>query len=123
MMGGMFAGTDECDGDIIKKHIKTDEMLWHDGAYRPKVDVKQFQVFYGMSSELAQVKHFGGKKDYRASEGTVTEVEYKGSVGTVIKDLLGGIRSTGTYIGAKDIKNYGKCATFIRVNRVHDKNL
>jgi GMP reductase len=74
-----------------------------------------------MSSDYAQEKHFGGKKDYRASEGSVEEVPYVGSVVPIIEDLLGGLRSTGTYIGASNIKDFGKCATLIKVNRIHDK--
>lgn len=125
MIGGMFAGTDECDGELKEKLFKTDELIWipeHD-CTDYKIIAKKYKIFYGMSSEYAQEKHLGGGKDYRASEGVVSEVEYKGSVETVIKELLGGLRSTGTYIGADSIKNFGKCATFIRVNRVHDRNV
>lgn len=75
-----------------------------------------------MSSEYAQEKHFGGKKDYRTSEGRVDEVPYIGSVQTVINDILGGLRSACTYIGAKSIKDMGKCCTFIKVQRTHDRN-
>jgi len=125
MIGGMFAGTDECDGEIKERIFRTDDLVWID-EYKTtdyKIVSKKFKIFYGMSSEYAQEKHLGGGKDYRASEGVVSEVEYKGSVETVVKELLGGIRSTGTYIGAESIKNFGKCATFIKVNIVHDKNV
>jgi len=124
MLGTMFAGTDECDGSVITKYI-------HDGEYTPAGDgnppekfepvikEKKFKVFYGMSSDLAQVSHFGGIKDYRASEGLVEEVPYKGSVNIQVRNILGGLRSCGTYIGAASIKNFGKCASFIKVNRIH----
>jgi len=72
-----------------------------------------------MSSDLAQASHFGGIKDYRASEGLVEEVPYKGSVNIQVRSILGGLRSCGTYIGASSIKNFGKCASFVKVNRVH----
>jgi len=88
MIGGMFAGTDECDGDIQEKYYHDGEMVWDNGKFVPNIVTKKYQVFYGMSSDLAQEKHFGGKKDYRASEGVVSEVPYKGSVSKVIKDLL-----------------------------------
>ena len=123
MIGGMFAGTDECDGDITEKRFKTGEMHWSNGEYVPMVETKTYKTFYGMSSKHAQEKHGSGMKEYRSSEGTVSEVEYVGSVDGIVKDLLGGIRSTGTYIGAKEIKDFGKCSTFIKVNRVHDRNL
>jgi GMP reductase len=126
MLGTMFAGTDECDGSVITKYI-------HDGEYRPLetdngksapkyepvIKEKKFKVFYGMSSDLAQASHFGGIKDYRASEGLVEEVPYKGSVNNQVRNILGGLRSCGTYIGASSVKNFGKCASFIKVNRVH----
>jgi GMP reductase len=116
MLGTMFAGTDECDGSVITKYI-------HDGEYsqnyEPIIKEKKFKIFYGMSSDLAQASHFGGIKDYRASEGLVEEVPYKGSVNIQIRNILGGLRSCGTYIGAVNLKNFGKCASFIRVNRIH----
>jgi len=125
MLGTMFAGTDECDGDEIEKYI-------HDGTYRrvdnvggwydnlPNVKTKKYKTFYGMSSWEAQKKH-GEKKDYRTSEGYVEEVECKGPVKNVVDDILGGLRSTGTYIGADKIRYFGRCATFIRVQRTHSR--
>jgi GMP reductase len=124
MLGTMFAGTDECDGSVITKYIHDGEYspIEKDGGspkYEPIIKEKKFKVFYGMSSDLAQASHFGGIKDYRASEGLVEEVPYKGSVNIAVRNILGGLRSCGTYIGAGSIKNFGKCASFIKVNRVH----
>ena len=82
-----------------------------------KYEIKEFKQFYGMSSQLAQEKHFGGMANYRASEGKVVEIPYKGSVENVIQEILGGIRSTMSYIGAKRLKDIPKCTTFYRVNR------
>lgn len=127
MVGGMFAGTDESDGDIIERHFLTNEYnLIQDPSTLqltrdPIVETKKFKLFYGMSSEYAQEKHFGGKKDYRTSEGRVEEVPYIGPVQATIDDILGGLRSACTYIGAKSIKDMGKCATLIKVNRIHDR--
>jgi GMP reductase len=120
MLGTMFAGTDECDGSVITKYI-------HDGEYdsdlKPIIKEKKYKIFYGMSSDLAQASHFGGIKDYRASEGLVEELPYKGSVNIQVRNILGGLRSCGTYIGATSLKNFGKCASFIKVNRVHSRPL
>lgn len=121
MIGGMFAGTNETEGEIIRKTFIINEAVWENGAYKHKHITKEYKQFYGMSSELAQQLHNGGMKDYRSSEGRVEEVELIGPVEPVIKDLLGGLRSTGTYIGADSIKHFGKCATLVRVNRIHDK--
>jgi GMP reductase len=63
----------------------------------------------------------GEMKPYRTSEGSVSEVPYVGPVATVVADILGGLRSTGTYIGASSIKHFGKCATFVKTSKVHDK--
>jgi GMP reductase len=124
MLGTMFAGTDECDGSVITKYIHDGEYspIETDGGppkYEPIIKEKKFKVFYGMSSDLAQASYFGGIKDYRASEGLVEEVPYKGSVNIQVRNILGGLRSCGTYIGAINIKNFGKCASFVEVNRVH----
>jgi len=130
MLGTMFAGTDECDGSIITKYVHDGEYCpveTNDGKsapkYEPVIKEKKFKVFYGMSSDLAQASHFGGIKDYRASEGLVEEVPYKGSVNNQVRNILGGLRSCGTYIGAVSVKNFGKCASFIKVNRVHSMPL
>ena len=76
-----------------------------------------------MSSKLAQDKHLGGMKSYRSSEGKVRKVEYRGSVIDTIMDVMGGMRSTGTYIGARRLKDFPKCATFVKVNRILNHSL
>jgi GMP reductase len=120
MIGGIFAGTDESDGEIITRYYKTNE---YTDANCDKfiIQEKKFKLFYGMSSEYSQEKHFGGKKEYRTSEGRVEEVPYVGTVQNIVNDILGGLRSTCTYIGAKTIKDMGKCATLIKVSRIHDR--
>ena len=99
MLGGMLAGHDEGGGEVVDNMIK----------------------FYGMSSETANDKHFGGLKDYRASEGKEVSIPYKGNIGSTIQSILGGIRSACTYIGAGKIKDLPKCTTFIRVNNTHNR--
>lgn len=95
MLGGMFAGHDEGGGDI------------KDGKV----------TFYGMSSDTAMDKHHGGVAEYRSSEGRTVEIPHKGSVNDTVLDLLGGLRSSCTYVGAGSLKQLSKCTTFIRVNR------
>lgn len=73
--------------------------------------------FYGMSSQNAMDKHYGGKAKYRAPEGKAVEVPFKGPVDTTIEELLGGLRSACTYAGARRLKDLPKCTTFIKVNR------
>ena len=101
MLGGMFAGHDEGGGHI--------------DAINDKVQ------FYGMSSEKANEKHFGGLNNYRAAEGKVVEVPYKGNVGTTVQEILGGIRSACTYAGAIKLKQLSKCTTFIRCYDTHNR--
>lgn len=122
MIGGMLAGTDESAGEEIERMYKTNEYDFADNTrpYEPLrqiYEVKKFKQFYGMSSKLAQEKHFGGMQKYRASEGKVVEIPYKGSVVDVIEEIQGGIRSTMSYIGARRLKDIPKCTTFYRVNR------
>ena len=94
MLGGMLAGHDEGGG---------------------MVDVKSGTVqFYGMSSDTAMNKHSGGVADYRSSEGRTVEIPYKGPVENTVKDILGGLRSTCTYVGAPTLKQLSKCTTFVR---------
>ena len=100
MLGGMLAGHDESGGDLV---VDTNG--------------KKYKLFYGMSSKHAQDKHNGGMKEYRSSEGKVRKIPYKGDVNTTIMDILGGLRSTGTYIGARRIKDFPKCTTFMEVHQ------
>lgn len=121
MLGGMFAGTDECDGEW-EYEFWADSGFWqplnpgNDGKKR-----KKSLMFYGMSSHKAQTK-YGGIKNYRSSEGRVIKVPYKGSASDVMLDILGGIRSACAYVGASSLKDLPKCAEFIKVNRVHYNN-
>ena len=115
MLGGMLAGHDEGGGKVITKIYQTDEVTkLSDNFYDSVYKEKQFVQFYGMSSDAANTKHFGGLKDYRSSEGREVLVPYRGSVGITVQDLLGGIRSTCTYAGAKTLKQLSKCTTFVR---------
>ena len=116
MLGGMLAGHDEGGGEVITKHYQTNEVEYNQvaGRYEPVFEQKQFVQFYGMSSDAANTKHFGGLKDYRSSEGREVLVPYRGAVGRTVQDLLGGIRSTCTYAGAKTLKQLSKCTTFVR---------
>ena len=122
MLGGMLAGHDEGGGEVITKRYKTDEVkssgfLVGDrdvGEPKAVIEEKKFVAFYGMSSDAANTKHFGGLKDYRSSEGREVLVPYRGEVARTIQDLLGGIRSTCTYAGAMKLKQLSKCTTFVR---------
>ena len=115
MLGGMLAGHDEGGGDVITKHFANGEAtLLDNGNYMPHYEQKQFVQFYGMSSDAANVKHFGGLKEYRSSEGREVLVPYRGPIEPTVQDLLGGLRSTCTYAGALKLKQLSKCTTFIQ---------
>jgi GMP reductase len=113
MLGGMLAGHDEGGGKVITK-VYTMPYTAEDGT--PVVESKRFVQFYGMSSDTAMHKHHGGVADYRSSEGRTVEVPYRGAVAHTVKDLLGGIRSTCTYVGASNLKQLPKRTTFVQVN-------
>ncbi|PLX86834.1 MAG: GMP reductase [Desulfuromonas sp.] len=103
MLGGMLAGHDESGGELIEK------------------SGLQFKTFYGMSSATAMGKHAGGVAEYRASEGKTVEVPYRGPVAATVKDLLGGVRSACTYVGASALKELTKRTTFIRVQEQENR--
>ncbi|MFD0836421.1 GMP reductase [Mariniflexile aquimaris] len=103
MLGGMFSGHTESGGELIEKQGKP------------------YRKFYGMSSATAMEKHVGGVADYRASEGKTVEVPYKGDVENTLQDILGGLRSTCTYVGAQRLKELTKRTTFIRVNEQENR--
>jgi len=103
MLGSMLSGHKESGGELINEN---------------GIDYK---VFYGMSSDTAMNKHYGGVNKYRSSEGKTVKVLFKGPVENTINDLLGGIRSTCTYVNAKKLKDLSKCTTFVRVNNQVNK--
>ncbi len=115
MLGGMLAGHDEGSGKIIEEMYETAKL--QTGTLANDFEVKKFVEFYGMSSDTAMEKHSGGVAEYRSSEGRTVRVPYKGAVKSTVLDLLGGLRSACTYVGAPTLKQLSKCTTFIRVNR------
>ena len=125
MLGGMLAGHDEGGGEVITKYYETNEIEYevmdHLEKRKHKIEEKQFVKFYGMSSTSANDKHFGGLKEYRSSEGRTVLTKYKGCVNITIQDILGGVRSTCTYVGASKLKDLSKCTTFIRCNDTHNR--
>ena len=92
MLGGMLAGYDESEGKVVDGKIQ----------------------FYGMSSDAAMEKHGSRKDGYRGAEGKVVELPHRGAVENTVTEILGGVRSACTYIGAKRIKDMPKCTTFVR---------
>jgi GMP reductase len=102
MLGGMLAGHDECEGEIRYEE--------RDGQTVPVA-----MIFYGMSSDTAMKRYSGGVAKYRASEGKTVEVPYRGPVEDTMQELMGGVRSAMTYIGAVRLKEVPKRTTFIMV--------
>ena len=120
MLGGMLAGHDEGGGEVITKYYRTNEVFKEDPNIS-KIEEKQFVQFYGMSSKSANDKHFGGLKNYRTSEGREVLIPYRGSVSNTVQEILGGLRSTCTYVGASKLKQLSKCTTFVRCNDTHNR--
>ncbi len=99
MLGGMLAGHAEGKGKIVK------------------LNGEKYIEFYGSSSNIANNKHYGGLSNYRSSEGRTVRVKYRGKVKDTILNILGGLRSSCTYVGAPSLKQLSKCTTFVRVAR------
>jgi GMP reductase len=99
MLGGMFAGHDESGGDVVER------------------EGKQYKRFYGMSSRLAMDRYSGGVAKYRAAEGKEVLVPYRGPVSGTVEEILGGVRSACTYVGARRLRELSKRTTFIRVTQ------
>lgn len=99
MLGGMLAGHDESGGALVT------------------INGTKYKEFYGMSSSKAMEKHSGGVAGYRSSEGKSVRVPYRGPVSNTCREILGGLRSTCTYVGAQKLKELSKRTTFIRVTQ------
>jgi GMP reductase len=118
MLGSMLAGHDEGGGKIIEEMWELDKLM--ENSFAHDYDIKKFVEFYGMSSETAQNKHHGGVNEYRSSEGRTVKIPYRGPVEYTVKDILGGLRSTCTYVGAPSLKQLSKCTTFVRCTQTHN---
>ena len=105
MLGKMFAGHDESSGEVIE------------------IEGQRFKRFYGMSSAEAMVKYHGNVADYRSSEGKSVNIPYQGAVKNTVQDVLGGLRSTCTYVGAQHLKELSKRTTFLRVSQQLNESL
>lgn len=105
MLGGMLAGHDQSGGQLIERN----------GT--------KYKLFYGMSSATAMKSHSGGVAEYRASEGKTVEIPYRGPVEATMLEILGGVRSTCTYVGAAKLKELSKRTTFIRVTAQLNESL
>jgi GMP reductase len=99
MLGGMFAAHDESGGELVEQ------------------DGKTFRRFYGMSSAEAMTRYAGGVARYRASEGKSVLLEARGPVEDTVQEILGGLRSACTYVGARKLKDLSRCTTFVRVGQ------
>ena len=99
MLGGMLAGHDECAGDTVER------------------DGRRFQRFYGMSSRVAMERYSGGVAQYRAAEGKEVLVPCRGPVADTAQEILGGVRSACTYVGARRLRELSKRTTFVRVSQ------
>ena len=99
MLGGMFAGHNESGGEVIEK------------------DGKKMRAFYGMSSKAAMDKYSGGVAHYRAAEGKIVYLDDRGPVDQTCQDILGGVRSACTYVGARKLKELTMRTTFVRVTQ------
>lgn len=114
MLGGMLAGHVEGGGTVIEEMYELAKL--QKDSYANDYEVKKFVEFYGMSSDTAMNKHSGGVAEYRSSEGRTVRVPFRGNVNDTVLDILGGLRSTCTYVGAPSLKQLSKCTTFIRTN-------
>jgi GMP reductase len=133
MLGSMFAGCDECEGEWeyeYKCHIKQSKEIdkykqinwWQPN--NPGIDTEKRKVslkYYGMSSKDAMDKHHNGVAQYRTAEGKCVTVTYKGLAEDTLQDIYGGLRSACTYVGANKLKDLGKKTTFIQVNNTHNR--
>ena len=99
MIGGMLAGHDESEQLVVDGKIE----------------------FYGMSSDRAREKHGKRKDGYRGNEGRLISLPYRGPVKSTVEDILGGVRSACTYIGARRLKDMPKCASFVTTNNVQNQ--
>ncbi|BFL72296.1 MULTISPECIES: IMP dehydrogenase [Anaerococcus] len=103
MAGSLFAGTEESPGETIL------------------FEGRQYKEYRGMGS-LSAMKDGSGDRYFQTNtkkyvpEGVEGRVDYKGPVGEVVYQLLGGLKSGMGYVGSKDLNELYEKAKFIRIS-------
>ncbi|MEK9170104.1 MAG: IMP dehydrogenase [Patescibacteria group bacterium] len=97
MIGSLFAGTEESPGITFRKG----NQLW-----------KHYRGSASLEHQLDRIKS-GSLDEVRNPEGESGVIPYAGSVHSVIEGLLGGLRSSMSYVGARDLEEYWKSGKFI----------
>lgn len=102
MLGSLLAGTTESPG----------EMELYEG--------RRFKVYRGMGSIAAMKqgstdRYFQEKADKLVPEGVEGRVAYKGNLGEVVYQLVGGLRAGMGYVGAKDIKALQENTEYMKI--------
>ncbi len=118
MLGGMFAGHKEGGGRIVSRRFNTGEI---NGEGKPILKEAKFVEFYGMSSQIANDKHFDGLQPWKTSEGREVLLPFKPSIDETVQDLLGGLRSTCTYLGAENLVDLPQQARFVQCHDTHNR--
>lgn len=119
MMGGMFAGTEEAPGEVELFQGRSYK------SYRGMGSLGAMAMKDGSSDRYFQDSSNGLEK--LVPEGVEGRVPYKGSVVTILQQLIGGLRSGMGYTGSKDIASLHKNAQFVKItgagmheSHVHD---
>ena len=102
MLGSMLAGTDETPGMIVTKNGENFKF------YRGMASIN---AFYDKGEKTGVTSEIG---EY-TPEGTEMLVPYKGTVIKIINNLIGGLRSAMTYLNAKNLDEFKKNASFVRL--------
>ena len=104
MLGSIFAGTDESPGEMI---------LWEGRSYKSYRGMGSISAMKSGSSDRYFQK--GTKNKKLVPEGIEGMVPVKGSLSELVHQLLGGVRSSMGYCGAKNIKTFSEKVEFIRI--------
>ncbi|MFL6930932.1 MAG: IMP dehydrogenase, partial [Xanthobacteraceae bacterium] len=106
MVGSLLAGTDETPGEVF---------LYQGRSYKS---------YRGMGSVGAMARGSADRyfqQDIQDSlklvpEGVEGQVPYKGPVATVLHQLIGGVRASMGYVGAKTLREFQQKASFLRIS-------
>jgi IMP dehydrogenase len=103
MLGGMLAGTEETPGDAFSPSSEL--------QFNPKNAFKKYRG----SASLESYRDQGKEAKHRTAEGESFLVPYKGPVADILQDIEGGLRSSLSYVGASNLKEFQRRAEFVRI--------
>lgn len=120
MLGGMLAGTDESAAYVKDFNFEMSQLSEEEQKEDLEIEgvkrfLKQRGILYRGSASKESYDDQGKSAEHRTAEGEMTSVKPKGPVKDILQQISAGLKSSLSYVGAKDLEEFRSKAKFIRI--------